>query len=179
MMTTKLSDVEIPPFIIGLHEKAATYFNRLNNITCVIDNVLFTNTIKKIQFYQRLGFLSQKDLEALQSELFDLLATYEGLLRNGKNIVNSDYTFYYSFFTLESNIVYIEYDNNTLLQVWIYPESPLIIKNNRQINDIQKRWIDSKIRNSMLISKTADIQQIEMLRNVYKQVEELNIITSI
>jgi len=59
------------------------------------------------------------------------------------------------------------------LQSWIYPESPIIIKNDKTINSIQKRWIDSKIRNSMLITKTNDIQQIEIFRNIYKEISEL------
>ena len=173
LMSTRFSDIEIPAAINDLHEKASSYLNCLNHVTCVIDSVLYTNIIKKIQFYRRLRFLSVEDLQILQKELFDLLVAYEDLLRNGKNNAGSDYVFYYSFFTLESNMIFIEYDDNTLLQIWIYPESPLVIKNNQQVNDIQKHWIDSKIRNSMLITKTADIQQIEMLRDVYRQISEL------
>jgi len=170
---TLYSDIELTPAINELHDKSVSSFNRLNNLTCIIDNVLYSNIIKKIQYYYRLRFLSSEDLKALQAELFEMLEMYENLLRSGKNSAGSDWSFYYSFFNLESNLVFFEYDDDSLLQFWIYPESPVLIRNNRQICDIQKRWIDSKIRNSMSITKTTDIYQIEMLRTVYQQISEL------
>ena len=85
-----------------------------------------------------------------------------------------NYVFYYSFFPIDSNVVFVEYDDNSLLQVWVYPESPLVIRDNPLVSDAQRQWVDSKIRNSALITKTADRQQVEMLRNLYRQVEELS-----
>jgi len=173
LVTTCFSDIEVPTVIDDLHEKSIACFNRLNNITCIVDNMLFSGIIKKIQYYHRLKFISDEDLQHLQSEMFELLKAYENLLRNGKNSAGSNYTFYYSFFNFESNIIFYEYDDNSLLQIWVYPESPILIKNNNQVNTIQKRWIDSKIRNSILITKSADANQIEMIRDVYHQIEEL------
>ena len=146
----------------------------LNNITCVIDSRIHLDIIKKIQYYSRLKIISAEDLEILQNELFELLKTYESLLRNGRNSFGSEYTFYYSIFPIDSNIVFLRYDDNYLLQIWIYPERPVEIVKSHIILDLQKRWIDSKIRNSTLITKTNDTQHIEMLRNVYHQVSELN-----
>jgi len=173
LITTRYSDIEVPPAIDDLHEKSISCFKRMNNITCIVDSLLYSGIIKKIQYYHRLKIISDEDLRHLQSELFELLNVYENLLRNGKSSAGSNYTIYYSFFNLESNIIFFEYDDNSLLQIWIFPENPIVIKNNDQINMIQKQWIDSKIRNSILITKSADINQIEMIRDVYHQVEEL------
>jgi len=171
--TAQFSDIELPPAINDLHDTCAFCFSRLNNITCIVDSMLYSNIINKIHYFYRLKFLSTEDLRVLQSDLFDLLEMYENLLRNGKNNAGSNYIFYYSFFNIETNLVFFEYDSNCLLQFWIYPESPVVIRNNQQVDIIQKRWIDSKIRNSMLITKTIDINQIEMLRNVYQQISDL------
>jgi len=173
LVNTRYSDVEIPPEVAALHEKSVERFSRLNNITCIIDSMLYSDIIKKIQYYYRFKFISAEDLHVLQAELFKLLEMYEKLLSNGKSSAGSDYVFYYSLFNLESNIIFFEFDDNSLLQVWVYPENPVVIKNNHQINDIQKRWVDSKIRNSILITKTTDINQIEMLRNVHQQIMDL------
>jgi len=173
LITTRYSDIEIPPIINDLHDKATACFSRLNNITCIVDSMLYSNIIKKIQYYRQLQFFSVEDLQLLQAELFVLLEMYENLLRNGKSRSGSDFVFYYSLFNLESNLVSFEYDGESLLQFWIYPESPVVVKNNQLMGDMQKRWIDSKIRNSILITKTTDVHQIEMLRNVYQQVVEL------
>lgn len=173
LMSARFSDLEIPSLINELHNKTVSCFNSLKNLTCIVDSALYANIIKKIQYYHRLKFLSDEDIQILQAELFELLGMYENLLRSGKNKAGFDHVFYYSFFNIESNIVYIEYDANTLLQIWVYPESPVIIKDNQMISDIQRRWIDSKMRTSMLISKTADIQQVEMLREIYKQISDI------
>jgi len=179
LVTTRYSDVEVPPVVSDLQEKSVDCFSRLNNIICIVDSMLYSNVIKKIQYYYQLKFISVEDLQLLQSDLFKLLEMYENLLNSGKNSAGSDYTFYYSVFNLESNIAFFEFDDNSLLQVWVYPENPIVIKDNYQINNIQKRWINSKIRNSILITKTTDIHQIEMLRNANQQISALTKETSI
>jgi len=171
--TTVYSDIKVPPAVDDLHDTCAFCFSRLKNITCIVDNMLYSNIVSKIRYYYRLKFLSIEDIHVLQSDLFDLVEMYENLLRSGKNGAGSNYAFYYSFFTIETNLVSFEYDGDSLLQFWIYPEGPVVIRNNQQVNIIQKRWIDSKIRNSMLITKTIDINQIEMLRNMYQQISDL------
>lgn len=174
-LMTRYSDIVVPLHISDLHKQSSAYFSKLSNITCVIDSMMYSNIIRKIQYYCRSEFLSDEDLHTLQAELLALLDSYERLLRTGKNSAGSESIFYYTFFNIDSNVIFIEYDKNSLLQLWIYPESPVVIKNNQQMNEVQKRWIDSEIRNSMLITKTADIQQIEILRNTYKQISELEI----
>jgi len=175
LITTGYSDVEVPSAVNDLHDKAVSCFNRLSNITCVIDGTLFSNMVKKIQYYYQLKLISDEDLKIMQVELFELLDVYENLLSNGKNDTGSDYVFYYSFFNIESSIIFLEYDNKSLLQVWSYPAIPLIMKNDCRISDIQKRWLEPKIRDSMLITKTTDIQQIEIFRKMYQQISELEI----
>ena len=172
-LMTPYPDIFVPKRIIELHEKASFCFSMLDNVTCIIDNRIFIDIIKKIQYYSRLKFIPKEDLEIMQKELFELLENYESLLRNGKNNYGSNYVFHYSTFSIDSNIVFLEYDDNCLLQLWIYPESPIEILKSHIIRDVQKRWIDSKIRNSSLITKTNDTQHIEMLRNMYQQVYEL------
>lgn len=172
-LTAKYADIDIPSQINDLRKDAVACFSRLDNITCIIDSMLYSNIIKKIQYYYLLGFLSGEDLQIIQRELFDLLEKHESLLRTGTNNTGLNYTFYYSFFNIESNIIFIEFDTNSLLQVWVYPKSSIMTTNSQQVSSIRKRWIDSKIRNSVLITKTVNIQQIEMLRNVHKEIEEL------
>jgi len=169
----RFSDIAVPHQISSLHEKCTYYFRGLQNITCVLDSMVYSKLIREIQYYHRMGFITEEDLHSLQSELFEILEMYESMLRKGKSSSGTNYTFYYSHLTLDSSSIFIEYNSSLSLQFWIYPESPVIINNNSMISDVQRRWIDSKIRNSMLITKTNDTQQIEMLRDVYKQISDL------
>ena len=174
-LITRYSDIDIPQSIIDLHEKASLCFSRLYNITCIVDSTIHLDIIKKIQYYSKLNFISPEDLQILQKELFVFLETYESLLRSGRSHSGSEYVFHYSYFPVESNIVFLEYGDSSLLQIRIYPENPVEIKKLHIIRGIQKGWIDSKVRNSVLITKTNDTQHIEMLRNAYQQVLELRI----
>jgi hypothetical protein len=174
-LISRFSDIAVPQRIKELQKKSAGCFSRLNNVTCILDCMAFPSIIRKIEYYRRSKFISTEDVHNLQTELFELLESYESLLRTGKNSAGSDYTFYYSFLNLESNTIFIEYDDKFLLQLWIYPESPIVLKDNRITGIIQKRWIDSKIRNSVLITKTNDTQQIEMLRSIHEQIKQLTI----
>ena len=172
-LMTRYSDIVIPDNIVDLHQISYLLFNKLNNVTCIFNSLTYTEIIKRIKFYYRSKFISDDDLQVLQADLFEILKKFESILHSGKNSSGSEYLFYYSFFALENSLTFFESSASTLLQSWIYPESPIIIKNDKAINSIQKRWIDSKIRNSMLITKTNDIQQIEIFRNIYKEISEL------
>ena len=109
----------------------------------------------------------------IQVELLNWLDKYESLLRKGENSAGSNYTIYYSFLNLDSNSIFCEYDDNSSLYLWTYPESSIEINNNPLMCDIQRRWIDSKIRNSVLITKAFDTKQIEILRDVQHQILDL------
>jgi len=177
-LMTGFSDINVPPHINDLHNQSTSFFSNLRNITCIIDSTVYSKIINEIQHYYRLKFISDEDLKLLQTELFELLAMYESTLRKGKNIAGSNYTVYYSLLNIDSNVVCVEYDNKCLLQVWVYPEGPIEISDISSIRGLQEKWIDSKIRNSVLVSKTNDTLQIEMLHEVQKQISELTNLAS-
>ncbi|GHV31804.1 hypothetical protein FACS1894177_07040 [Bacteroidia bacterium] len=172
-LMTRFSDIAITPQMESLHEKCSDYFTHLRNVTGIIDNTFCSRIIKKIQYYHDLGLISNEDLKALQADLFKLFEIFETMVRTGKNHAGSAYSIYYSSHSIDSNSLYYEYDNKTMSQIWLYPESPIIIKNNPLICNMQKRWLESIIRNSMLITKSNNIQQIEILRDIHKQISEL------
>jgi hypothetical protein len=173
LMNARFSGMTVPASIDSLHRKIAACTRKITPVVCIIDSAIYANIIKKVLYYYRLGFLSGDDLKLLQSELFGLLDIQENLLRNGKNEFGAEYVFYYSFFNFEASVILVESDGDSLLMIPVYPEFKLVAKNNPEMNTIQQRWFESKIRNSALITKTSDIQQIELLRNAYRQIEEL------
>jgi hypothetical protein len=173
-LMTQFSDIVITPQMESLHEKCADYFAHLRNVTGIIDNTLCSKIIKGIRYYHDLGFISNEDLKALQADLFKLFEIFETMVRIGQNHVGSAYSIYYSSHSIDSNSIYYEYDNKIMLQIWLYLESPIIINNNPLICNMQKRWLESIMRNSMLITKSNNIQQIEILRDMYKQISELH-----
>jgi hypothetical protein len=167
-------NISIPQKIVELHDKFLTAFAKLHSVTCIINGDIFSNIIMKIKYYHQLSFLSDDDVILLQKELYRLLEMFEKLLLTGKSKSGAGYLFYYSLLYIESNTVFIEYKDNSILQLWIYPDrNPVIVKNYSLICDMQKKFIDFKMRNSVPITKTNELKRGEMLRGWYKMVDEL------
>lgn len=172
LMTT-FSDIEITPQIKDLHEKCAHYFTQLGNITCVVDNNFLNEIIQEISYFHHLKFISDGELRILQKELLELFAFCEIILRTGKNKFGFEYSIYFSHFNIESNCLYYEYDNQSMLQLWIYPESPIVIKNDNLMSGIQKRWLDAIIRRSVPISKATNMLQIGKFEETFNNILRL------
>lgn len=172
-LMAKFSDVEIIPEIEELHEKCSSSFDRLGNIICVVDSSFLNGIIEEIAYFRELKFISDDELRILQRELLDLFAFCEIILRTGKNSLGYEYSIYYSHFNIESNCIYYEYDDETMLQLWIYPESPIVIKNNEQMSRIQKQWLDAIIRRSAPISKATNVLSIDKFEETFRHILEL------
>jgi hypothetical protein len=172
-LSFKFSDITIPSEIKELQKESVYYFNRIKNVTCITDSIIFEKIIKKIQYYYRLNFISEEETGILQQELFKLLDFIERLIRTGCNDFGSNYAIYYSHFNIDSNCIYLEYDDKVMSQIWLYLENPIIIRNSLQMCKIQKKWIDTTIKYSELISKSNDMLQSEVIRNLSNQISKL------
>jgi len=165
---TKFSGIEIPPPVEKLYEKAVACAQRLDNVTCIFDGKLLSAMITKIKYYHAVKNLSGRDVDLLQRELLKVMRNLEELFNAGKN-----YSFYFSFLGIESNIVLIEYDGNTQFQNCIYSFIPLVISNGDRISDIQKRWIKSRLQSAMPVTQISNPLKSEMLSEMYLGVEEM------
>ena len=168
-MKVKLSDVVTPAQTFELYKEAAHTFSQLNNITCVLNDAVFSRIIKSIQYCYRTGVVSDEDFRVLQRELFGMLTFFEKLITTGVNDFGASYFIYYSFFELESNCVCCEYDDKNMLQIWMFPESPIVIKDNPLIYQMQKNWLESRMRYSTLVTKSNNLLQSKILRNLHDQ----------
>jgi len=169
----KFSRIEIPPSVEKLYEKAVACAQRLDNVTCIFDDKLLSGMITKIKYYHAEKNLSGREVELLQTELFKLMLKLEELFNAGKNNAGKNYSFYFSFLNIDSNIVLIEYDDNAKFQNWIYPSIPLVISNGDRINDIQNRRIKSILQSAMPITQISNPLKSEMLSEMYLGVEEM------
>jgi hypothetical protein len=173
-LTIRFADIATTPEIEKLHDEISDHFNYLQNIVCIIDQTITNKVFMEIQHSYTMEILSDEDVLALQSESFELLTMFEAILRTGKNKLNNSYTVYYSSRPIDSNCLYYEYDNNIMSQIWLYPESPIIIFNNKQLSIMQKRWLDANIRNSTLISNSNSVLQIKLLKDIHDQISNLH-----
>jgi hypothetical protein len=170
----KFADVRISSELEQLHKDSVYYFSRLRNITCIIDETLFSHLIKEIQYYHQRKFLTTEDLILLQKELRDFAGLIENLIKKGANNVGSAYTVYFSLFDLDANCIYYEYDDKKMSQLWIFPESPMIIREGSLMFHIQKQWLEARMKYATLITKSGDMVQAKLLRGLYSQVANMH-----
>ncbi|MDR0505533.1 MAG: hypothetical protein LBH32_01770 [Dysgonamonadaceae bacterium] len=171
-LMTQFSDIVIPAEIEKLHEKSVELMSRLPKLTIIVDNLFFSKIINEISYYHDLKFISDDDFRLLQGDILKFYDMCETLLRTGKNNSGANYSIYYSFLLLNFNCVYYEYDDKNMLQLYLYPEYPILINDNPMVSNIQKRWLESVIRNSTLITKSSDILKIEAFRDIYRKIKE-------
>ena len=173
-MAVKVSDVVIPDRINELYKEAVLNFSRLNNITCVVNHAVFSRIIQSIQYGYKAGIISDEDLPLLQKELFDMLAFIERLLTTGVNDFGASYSIYYSYSELEVNCVCYECDGHKTSQIWLFPESPIIIEDNSLIYQMQKNWLESKMIYSTLVTKSNNLLQAKIIKELYDQAANMD-----
>jgi hypothetical protein len=173
-LMAQFCDIIIPPHIEKLHEECVYKFNRLEDITLIIGNDIGHKLIKEIQHYYNLKFISDKDLEILQAELFDFFTFIEPIIRTGENKFGSKYAIYASPLGIDTNCIHYEYGDQSMVQIWVYPVRPIIVNGNKLISNIQKKWLASAIRKSVLISKSTDHQMINILRDIFTQIAQIS-----
>jgi len=168
-IAVKFSDVVVPNKINELYREAARSFSNLNNITCVTNHAVFSRIIKSVQYCYQTGIISIEDLRLLQKELFEMLAFIERLFTTGGNDLGANYSIYYSYSELETNCVCYEYDGTMTSQIWLFPESPIVIDDNRLIYQMQKNWLEARMKYATLVTKSNNLLQAKIIKELYDQ----------
>ncbi|MDR3218678.1 MAG: hypothetical protein LBU22_06810 [Dysgonamonadaceae bacterium] len=170
--SSNFTDMKITPELMALHKESVLYFNQLRNITCIVDESVFEKLVKEIQYYYNREFITDEDIRLLQEDLFGLLSFVEKVL-TGVSHNDHNYSIYLSSFALDSNCAYYEFDDNVISQIWLFPYSPVMINNNHIVSEMQKKWLESRIKYSTLLSKSNDMLQFEILRKAHQLITNM------
>ncbi|MDR3339441.1 MAG: hypothetical protein LBT25_04995 [Candidatus Symbiothrix sp.] len=170
--SSNFADIHITPELEALHKECVLHFNQLRNITCIVDDSIFEKMVKEILYYYNRKFISNEDLCLLQKDMFGLLALIEKIL-TGASHNKSNYSIYLSSFTLDSNCAYYEFDNRVMSQIWLFPHSPIMMNNSYVISEMQKKWLESRIKYSTLFSKSNDMMQFEILQHAHQLITKM------
>jgi len=168
-VTVNFSDA-IPDIVNELHKEAVYAMSRLDNVTCVINDAAFSKIIKIIQYSYHTEIVSYEDLKLLQKELFEMLAFFEKLITTGVNDSGASYSIYHSMVEPEANCICCEYGDYKMSQVWLSPESPIIVNDDRLMYQIQKNWLESKIKYATLMTKSNELLRSKIMRNLRDQI---------
>ena len=166
----KYADFVLPQKVLDAHHTFYHDIQTVPYITIIMDNNVFWSVTKEIEYFWKRSLLSDDDVIVLKDELhrmvdiIEKMAT-EGLCRNGVKV-----NMYISAVDLEASYLHYEYGDNQFSQVRIYSISA-IDSFDSGICKIQKQWMESQKRYSVLISESGEMQRYEYMN---KQREYIN-----
>jgi hypothetical protein len=166
------SNLPVPNKLTCLQEKTLISCKKISNVIMILSPYVFFNLIKDIQYYCRRKLLTGEELELLKSDILNLIDLMEKIAKNGSFNLGARIDFYLSTLNIHSNSAYFQFDEVRETHFWIYSSNPMILRNS-EICDMQKKWIYSMKKHSILITESNEILQIEFFNKQRKYVKEL------
>jgi hypothetical protein len=169
---TSFANIDVPQEIMEICQQIRYYTQKIHNITCIIQKDVILKTIDEINYVRQKHSISDKQLREIQSELFGFLEFFVSQ-NAGENSSNSDWKYYLCPTYIDTNSMSCSFGGNGFVQFWIYFESPFIIKNNSIMAQVQRRWLESRKKVSMLITHSNDLILAKFHEDMRKAITDL------
>ena len=169
----KYADFTLPNKVLEAHKAFFESIQTLGHITVIMDNNLFRSMAKDIEYFLKRNLLSDDDFELLKHELHRMIDVLEKMATNGqyRNGVATD--MYISAVDLEASYLHFEYGDNQFAQTRIYSISA-IDSFDPGICKIQKQWMESQKRFSVLISGSGEMQRFEYMNKQREYIDNIS-----
>ena len=167
------SDTLIPPEINAIRQRFKQLKPNLYNVHYIIDRDIFQNIVRAIQYYYNRKLITDEEILLLKDELGQVLRNIENIMQTGCNDSGASMNYYLSLLDIESNVNCATFDGNIASLHWMNPVNSVCVIN-QEICRMQKRWIESIKKYSILVTLSNEILQAEFIN---KQVDFLNNLT--
>jgi hypothetical protein len=167
------SEVVIPPEINAIRYQFKLIKQNIYNVHYIIDRDIFENTTRVIQYYYNRKLITDEEIVILKDELSCVLKNIETIMQTGCNEAGASANYYLSLLDIETNSNCATFDGNIACLYWMHPVNSLCIVN-QEVCNMQKRWIESIKKYSILVTLSNEILQAEFIN---KQVKYLNNLT--
>ena len=168
----KFSDFKLPEKVEKTHNEFYQNIQKVPNVTIIMDNNVFRSASRDIEYFLKRGLLSDEDVLMLKTELYDITNDVEQMATTGKGMGGAKIEMYVSAVDLEASYLHLESEVHNFSQVRIYSISA-IDSHNKGLCSIQKEWIESLKRYSVLISESGEMQRFEYLKQQRKYIENI------
>jgi len=170
----KYSEIEISPKIKERQYNLSYLTTKLDNITCIFDRYIVDKTIKEIEYYYQINTITKDEVLILKEELLSFIEEIMKINLNIENhIFGSNCNFFISETSIDTNIIHYEYDDNILDQFLIYFEHPINIHQSRFLSSLNKRWFESRLRYSDLITNSNEKLLSKKYEDVVSSINKL------
>ena len=169
----KYSDFILPDKVWEAHQTLARTSETVTNVTLIMDQNIFRTIVRDLEYFYKRGLLLTEDLEILKGELYDIADMLEQMAIRGRRESGSKVEMYVSAVDLEATYLYYECGDTQFSQVRIFSISA-IDSYDKGICRIQKGWIESLKRYSVLISESGEMQRFEYLKQQREYIDYLS-----
>jgi hypothetical protein len=143
---------------------------KIDNATVIFSSNIYQTIIERLQYFYHRKLLTTDELLLLKTELLNTINFTEIVAKYGYFDTDAKIDIYISSLHINSNTLFMQYDEVSETHFWIYPDNPLIIRN-KEICNMQREWFKSMKKHSMLITQSNEIIQENFFNEQRKYVE--------
>lgn len=165
------SDVSIPDELNELRIKGANYSN-IQDVTIISDRNMFYNTIQEIKYYSDRDLITPDEIRLIKQDIMSFVEGFYQFSLNGISGNGARYEVYLSSLNIENNTSYVVCDDKVSCSYWIHSDNN-VYSFDPELCMLQKDWLDSLKKYSVLISHSNQKMQAELLSDILKQLELL------
>lgn len=169
-----LSELVIPEKIIKKQKEHAKKAHDVSN-TMILSEYCFSAFVSDIQYFASLKMISSDEISQIKRELHLVLNEMENHAATGKSSTGKKLNIYISHTFFDATYIYVYSDNYEACAMRVYGINHLSCENKKVCED-QKRWVESLIRYSTLISGSGELQRNEYFKNQRNIINTLSVI---
>ena len=169
----KFVDFILPQKVLEAHDIFHKDIQTIKNITFIMDSNVFRTVAKDIVYFYKRGLLSESDVDTLKAELHDIINKIEKMATSGFSPNNAKLDMYISAVDFEASYLHFEFGDHQFSQVRIFSISA-IDSFNVSLCKIQKEWIESLKRYSVLISESGEMQRFEYMNKQREIIDRIS-----
>lgn len=163
---------EIPASIVSKHIEVNHLMQEMPKSYFIFDRHFFSSFVNELRYFSRIKLISEMDHDRMKDELFSLLDDIELASLTGKYSNGNEVAIYLSNINFETTYTYIQKSNFQMSILKVFSINSLETQNPR-ICEMQKYWIESLKRHSILISQSGEMQRITFFNEQRRLLETL------
>lgn len=163
----------IPEEIFEVSQRIVKLLPRLHKISYIIDNNLFLNTVKDIQYFYVRGLITPDELNLIKEDYLRFLNTSELSARKGLDHHGNVTDIYLSVFDITNSTTYTTWNNIAESAFWQSPAYPLMTRN-KEITTRHRAWIDSMKKYTTVISQSNELQRADFFNKQRGHINNLS-----
>lgn len=169
----RFSDIAVPAEIKRIADRMAHLNTQIEKISFIVDNSLFINLIKEIQYFYVRGLIAEEELNTLKKELRIYLNTIEKTINRGMDANGTRYEIYLSVLYINSTTTYSAWgDENEESAFWHHYGYPIFTRS-KEITKRHKLWINSLKKYCTVISQSNELLQAEFINKQRNYIDNM------